>query len=190
MKRSFATAIALLCACPVLKASPVTFSVEPDHTLPKFSYTHFGFSRQEVRFDRATGKIVLDMQAKTGSVNISIDMASVNSGIELFNKHLKSGDFFNVDKYPTATFKSNAITFEDDRPVSISGELTLHGVTQSVIFTVTSFKHGPHEYHQNREAIGGNATATVSREQFGLGRFEPSVSDAVTISFGLEALRD
>jgi polyisoprenoid-binding protein YceI len=190
MKRSSALAIALLCACSALRASPVTYSVDPEHTLPKFSYTHFGFSRQEVRFDRITGKIVLDMQAKTGSMNLSIDMASVNSGIEMFNKHLRSGDFFNVDKYPTATFKSNSITFEDDRPVSIVGDLTLHGVTQSVTFSVTSFKHAPHEYHQNREAIGGNATATVSREQFGLGRFEPSVGDAVTISLGVEALRD
>jgi polyisoprenoid-binding protein YceI len=190
MKRTLATAICLLCAWPASKASPVTFSIDPEHTLPKFAYTHFGFSRQEVRFDRITGKITLDMQARTGSMSVSIDMTSVNSGIELFNKHLRSGDFFNVDKYPTATFKSNAIMFEDDRPVSIAGDLTLHGVTQSVTFTVTSFKHGPHEYHQNREAIGGNATATVSREQFGLGRFEPSVGDAVTITLGLEALRD
>ena len=190
MKGSFATAIGLLCACTALRASPVTFSVDPEHTLPKFSYTHFGFSRQEVRFDRVTGKITLDMQAKTGSMTITIDMTSVNSGIELFNKHLRSGDFFNVDKYPTATFKASSITFEEDRPVSILGDLTLHGVTQPVTFTVTSFKHGPHEYHQNREAVGGTATATVSREQFGLGRFEPSVGDAVTISLGLEALRD
>lgn len=190
MKRSFATAIGLLCACTALQASPVTFSVDPEHTLPKFTYTHFGFSRQEVRFDKVTGKIVLDMQAKTGSMTISIDMSSLNSGVEMLNKHLRSGDFFNVDKYPAATFKSTAIMFEDDRPVSIIGDLTLHGVTQSVTFTVTSFKHGPHEYHQNREAVGGNATATVSREQFGLGRFEPSVGDTVTISLGLEALRE
>ena len=106
------------------------------------------------------------------------------------NAHLAKAEFFDVAKFPTATFKSTTIMFEDDRPVSIVGDLTLHGVTQSVNFTVTSFKHGPHEYHQNREAVGGTATATVSREQFGLGRFEPSVSDAVTISLGLEALRD
>src|SRR6476646_3365645 len=118
MNGSLATAIGLLCACTALRASPVTFSVDPEHTLPKFSYTHFGFSRQEVRFDRVTGKITLDMQAKTGSMTITIDMTSVNSGIELFNKHLRSGDFFNVDKYPTATFKASSITFEDDRPVS------------------------------------------------------------------------
>jgi polyisoprenoid-binding protein YceI len=116
-------------------------------------------------------------------------MTSVHSGLELLDKHLRSGDFFNVDKYPTATFKSTAILFEDDRPVTIVGNLTLHGVTQSVTFTVTAFKHGPEEFRQNRDAVGGNATATISREQFGLGRYEPAVGDSVTISLGLEALR-
>lgn len=176
--------------CTTAAASPVTFSVDPSHAMPRITYTHFGFSSQLVRFEKMDGKIILDLDAKSGSLDLTVDMDSLNGGLAVLNKHLKSADLLDVGTFPTAAFKSTQVVFDGDRPVAINGNLTLHGVTQPVTFTVTAFKHGPHGFLQNREAIGGNATATVSRTAFGVGRFAPNVSDEVTISIGLEAIRN
>lgn len=172
------------------QATPVTFSVDPEHSLPRFSFNHLGLSTVVGRFDKMSGEIILDAEKQTGSIDVIIDISSLSTGVEVLDEHLISGDFFNASKYPTATFKSTMITFDSGRPVSISGNLTLHGVTQSVTFIVTAFKRGPHLMKQNRESIGGNATAMVSRSAFGLGRFTPNVGDGVTISLGLEAIRN
>ncbi|MBV8123770.1 MAG: polyisoprenoid-binding protein [Paucibacter sp.] len=182
--------VALATLCAHAGATPVTFSVDPAHSMPRFSYSHFGFSTQLGRFDKMSGTVTLDSDAKTGSMELQIDMDSLDGGMPILNKHLKSADLLDVAKYPTAVFKSTQIVFDGDRPSAINGNLTMHGVTLPVTFTVTSFKHGPHGFVQNREAVGGNAVATVSRSAFGVGRFAPNVSDEVTISIGLEAIRD
>lgn len=189
MKSSILIAV-LATVCSQAGAAPVTFNVDPAHSMPRFSYSHFGFSTQLGRFQKMSGKVVLDSEARTGSMELLIDMDSLEGGSPILNKHLKSADLLDVGKYPTAIFKSTQIVFDGDRPSSINGNLTMHGVTQPVTFTVTSYKHGPHGFVQNREAIGGNAVATVSRSAFGVGRFAPNVSDEVTISIGLEAIRD
>ena len=184
----FAAGIALFstwCA-----AAPASYTVDSEHSRPRFTYGHFGFATQAGVFNKMSGKIVLDPDAKTGSVDVAIEVDSLSTGFDPLDKHLKGGDFFNVSKFPQATFKSNSVTFDGDRPVSINGILTLRGVSQPVTFNVTSFKHAPHSFRQNRDALGGNAMAVVSRTAFGLGRFTPSVSDDVTIIMGLEALRD
>lgn len=171
-------------------AKPISFSVDPEHALPYFSFDHLGFSKVQGRFDKIEGKIILDPEAQTGSVDITIDVNSLSTGVETLDKHLLSGDFFNARMYPEATFKSTLVEFADGRPVSITGDLTVHGVTQSVTFMVTSFKRGPHPIKQNRDSLGGNARAMVSRTAFGMGRFTPNIADSVTLTIGLEAIRD
>lgn len=185
-----AISLATASLCATAAASPVTFNIDPTHSMPRFSYSHFGFSTQLARFEKMSGKLVLDDAAKTGSIELTVDMDSLDGGLPLLNKHLKSADFLDVSKYSTAVFKSTQIVFDGDRPTAINGNLTMHGVTQPVTFTVTSYKHGPHGFLQNREAVGGNAVATVSRSAFGVGRYAPNVSDEVTISIGLEAVRE
>lgn len=190
MKKNIAALVLGTCLSMGALASPTTFVVDQGHSIPRFSYNHFGFSTQMSRFANMSGKIVLDFDKKTGTMDISIDTKSLDSGYEKLTNHLKGPDFFDVNKYPEATFKSTLITFDGDRPSMITGNLTLHGVTQSVNFIVTSFKHGPHGFLQNREAIGGTATATVSRTAFGLGRYVPNVSDDVTVTISLEAPKE
>ena len=183
-------ALSLAGLCDASFASPLTYKVDPQHSRPRFAYSHFGFSTQMGTVTKMSGKIVFDADAKTASVDVVIDMTSLTSGSDLLDKHLKSGDFLDTSRFPEAAFKSTSVAFDGDRPISISGTLTLHGVAQPVTFNVTSFKHGPHGALQNREALGGNATAMISRTAFGVGRFAPNVSDDVTITIGLEASKE
>ena len=110
--------------------------MDPNHTYPSFSYTHMGFSTQQSKFDKTTGRVTIDRAAKTGSLDVSIDTKSVNTGSELFNGHLKGEDFFNADKFPAITFKSSNFKFDGDKVASIDGDLTIKGVTKPVTLTV------------------------------------------------------
>ena len=100
------TAAALLtaaCAAPAL-AAPETYAVDSTHSFPSFAYSHFGLSQQISKFDKTTGTVTLDKEAKTGAVDVTIDMTSVYSDDEKLTQHLSSPDFFDVAKFPTATF--------------------------------------------------------------------------------------
>ena len=125
-------------------AAPETFNVEPTHTYPRFEYSHFGYSNQQQRFDKTSGKIVLDRGAHTGSVDVTIDATSVNTGYALFNQHIQAEDYFDTAKFPTITFKSTKVKFEGGKPVAVDGNLTIKGVTRPVTLTVTSFHSMPH----------------------------------------------
>jgi polyisoprenoid-binding protein YceI len=119
-------------------AAPEIFYLDANHTYPRFSYTHMGYSTQLSRFDKTTGVVVLDSEAKTGSVDVTIDMTSVDTGSAL-NEHIQGKDFLDTAAYPTATFKSTSVKFDGDTPVAVNGNLTIKGVTKPVTLTVTSF---------------------------------------------------
>ena len=180
-------AFAAAAAAPAL-AAPETFVVDSTHTFPRFSYSHFGYSTQVSRFNKTTGKVVLDKAAKTGAVDIEIDTKSVDTGYDTFNEHIQGEDFLNTAKFPTATFKSTKVIFEGDKPAKIEGNLTLKGVTKPVTLTVTDFKTAPHPMLK-KDAIGANATTTVKRTDFNMGKNVPYVGDEVRIDIGLEAIQ-
>lgn len=166
-------------------AAPTVFTPDPNHTFVRFSYKHLGFSTQESRFDKVTGTVTFDPVARTGAVDILIDTKSVDTGSELFNGHIQRPDFLDTAQFPTATFKSTAVKFKGDRPVSIRGNLTLKGITRPVTLTVTSFKHGPNM--MKKDAIGADATTQIKRSEFNMGKYVPLVDDDVTISIAIEA---
>lgn len=166
-------------------AAPTTFIPNADHTFVRFSYDHMGFSLQQSRFDKTTGSVTFDPVAKTGSVDLVIDTKSVDTGSELFNGHIQGTDFLDTAQFPTATFKSTSVKFDGDRPVSISGDLTLKGVTKPVTLTVTSFKHGLNM--MKKDAIGANATTTLKRSDFQMAKYVPIVADEVTVTIAIEA---
>jgi polyisoprenoid-binding protein YceI len=170
-------------------AAPETFNVEPTHTFPRFEYSHFGYSNQQQRFDKTSGKIVLDRAAKTGSVDVSIDTTSVNTGYALFNQHIQAEDYFDTARYPAITFKSTKVKFEGDKPVAVEGNLTIKGVTRPVTLTVTSFHSMPHPMLK-KDAIGANATTKVKRSEFNMGKNVPYVSDEVTLTIAVEAIKE
>ena len=185
-KLSAALAFASLATGSTL-AAPVTYTVDTSHTYPRFSYSHFGFSTQLSSFTNTTGKVVFDAEAKTGSVNIVIDMKSVNTGFADFNGHLQGEDFLDTAKFPTATFKSTNVVFEGDKPKSIEGQLTIKGVTKPVTLSVTGFQAMPHPIIK-KPALGANAFTTIKRTEFNAGKYAPYVGDEVRIDVAIEAI--
>lgn len=171
-------------------ASPETYSIDPTHSAARFGYNHLGWTYQQHRFDQMTGKIVYDKAAKTGSVDVSIDAKSVNTGYAVFNGQIQAEDMFDTAKYPTITYKSTSVKFEGDKPVSIDGELTIKGITKPVTLTVTSFASGPHPVQKKRESIGANAVAKIKRSDFNIMKQIPMVADEVDLSFTVQAFKD
>lgn len=170
-------------------AAPETYVLDGSHTFPRFSYSHFGLSTQLSRFNKTTGKIVLDKEARTGSVDVVIDTKSVDTGFDIFNGHIQGEDFLDTEKYPTATFKSTQVRFEGDKPVAVEGNLTIKGVTNPVTLTITSFVLQPHPM-MKKDAIGANATTKIKRTEFNAGKYAPNVGDEVTIDLAVEAIKE
>jgi polyisoprenoid-binding protein YceI len=168
-------------------AAPETYKLDPDHTYPRFSYVHLGFSTQEGRFDKTTGTVMLDREARTGAVDVTIRMEAVSTGSDL-DGHLRGPDFFDVARFPTATFKSTRVVFDGDKPASIEGLLTMKGITKPVTLQVTSFKTGMHGMHK-KEAIGASASGTIKRSDFDAGKYVPMVSDEVRLDITMEAVK-
>ena len=168
-------------------AAPMTYVVDGSHTFPRFSYSHFGLSTQLSSFSNTSGKVVFDAAAKSGSVEITIDMKSVNTGFAEFNDHLRSEDFFDTAKHPTAGFKSTRVVFDGDQPKAIEGVLTIKGVSKPVTLAVTSFRAMPHPMLK-KPALGANAHTTVKRSEFNAGKYAPYVGDEVRIDIAIEAV--
>ena len=125
----------LLCAQAIATASAAErYTIDPNHTLPVYEINHFDWSTQRGRFNRVTGKIVLDRAAQTGSMDVTIDVTSIDSGVAKLDEHLLREDFFHAAKYPTMRFQSDRIVFEGDIPKSVPGQFTMLGVTRLALF--------------------------------------------------------
>ena len=170
-------------------AAPETYNIDSSHTFPRFSYSHLGLSTQLSRFNKTTGTVVLDKAAKTGSVDVVIDMKSVDTGFTVFDGHIQGEDFLDTAKFPVATFKSTKVVFDGDKPASVEGNLTIKGVTKPVTLKVTSYVNAPHPMLK-KDAIGADASAVIKRSEFNAGKYAPNVGDDVTISIGIEAIKN
>jgi len=179
--------LAATLAAPVLAAD--TYSIDPGHTHPSFEISHFGWSTQRGRFDKVSGKLTLDRAAKTGGVEVTIDVASISTGVAKLDEHLKSEDFFNVAKFPTMTFKSKKLNFTGDKPSSVDGEITLLGVTKPLTLTISAFQCAPNKF-VNKDACGADATGTIKRTDFGMTKYAPNLGDDVKLVINVEALKD
>lgn len=185
--KPLATATLLAALVGSSLAAPVTYEVDGTHTFPRFSYSHFGLSTQLSSFSGTSGKVVFDAQARSGSVDITIDMTSVNTGFADFNGHIQAEDFLDTARHPKATFKSTRVVFEGDKPRSIDGVLTIKGVSRPVTLNVTSFLAMPHPMLK-KPALGANAHTTIKRSEFNAGKFAPYVGDEVRIDIAIEAI--
>ena len=182
-------AIALMAgAATTALAAPETYNVDSGHSFPRFSYSHFGLSTQLSKFNKTTGTLVLDTAAKTGSVDVVIDMKSVDTGSTAFNGHIQGEDFLDTARFPTASFKSTKVVFDGDKPSTIEGNLTIKGVTKPVTLKVTHFVSTAHPMLK-KPAIGADASTVIKRSEFNAGKFAPNVGDEVTISLAVEAIK-
>jgi polyisoprenoid-binding protein YceI len=174
-------------AAPAFAAD--SYTIDPRHTMPVYEIDHFGWSTQRGRFKGVNGKIVLDRATKTGTVDVVIDVASVDTGVEKLDEHLRSEDFFHVAKHPTMTFKSKKVVFSGDKPASVPGELTLRGVTKPVTLTINAFHCAPNPFAK-KEACGADAVATIKRTEFGMTTMAPGLGDMVKLVIPIEAFKD
>ena len=188
-KLALATVVAALLSSATSFAAPETYVIDPIHSMPRFEYSHFGYSTQLSRFDKATGKITIDRVTKTGIVDVVIDATTVDSGFPLFNKHLQGEDFFDTAKYPTITFKSTSVKFDGDKVASVDGNLTVKGVTKPVTLNVLSFLCMPHPMLK-KEACGATATTKIKRTEFNMGKYAPYVGDEVILTLPVEAIKE
>ncbi len=149
-------------------AEPVTYNIDPGHTYPSFEADHMGgLSVLRGKFTSTSGKVVLDKQAQTGSVDIKIDTNSLDFGHEKLNEHAKNEDMFDVNKYPTATFTGKLVNFKNGAPTAIDGTLDLHGVKKPVQLTINKFLCKQHPMRKT-EVCGADASGTIKRDDFGI----------------------
>jgi polyisoprenoid-binding protein YceI len=145
-----------------------TYQLDPTHTYPSFESDHMGgVSTWRGKFTKSSGTVTLDRAAKTGTVDVTVDTSSIQTGNTKLDEHLRSGDFFDVAKYPTATFKGTSIKFDGETPVGVDGQFTLKGVTKPLNLKIESFKCIQHPVLK-REVCGVEATGEFSRADYGM----------------------
>jgi polyisoprenoid-binding protein YceI len=149
-------------------AAPVTYILDPSHTYPSFEADHMGgLSVWRGKFDASSGKVVYDKDAKSGSIDVTVDMSSVDFGMPKLNEHAKSEEIFDVAKFPKATFSGKFTKFNGASPAEAQGTLTMHGVTKPVTLTINSFLCKPSPM-THKEVCGADASTTFNRSDFGV----------------------
>jgi polyisoprenoid-binding protein YceI len=157
-----------------------TYTIDPGHTYPSFEADHMGVSFWRGKFDKTSGTVTLD---------IAIDASSIDFGHAKMNEHAKGKDMFNVEKYPTITYKAKSFKFDGDKPIAVDGELTLLGVTKPVMLTINKFKCIEHPMLK-REVCGGDASAEFKRTDFGLSYGTPRFAPEVKLQIQVEAIKN
>jgi len=167
MKIALPAAMLALAAGSVL-AEPVTYPIDPAHTYPSFEADHFGgMSVWRGKFDKTSGTIVLDKQKGTGTVDITVDTSSIDFGMPKLNEHARSAEMFDVEKYPTATYKGTLAGFKNGVPTEVDGQFTLHGVTHPLKLTINQFKCMTYPMDK-KEHCGADASARFNRADYGI----------------------
>jgi len=153
-------------AAPAL-AAPQTYVIDPVHSQPQWETNHVGFSDQRGSFGKVEGKIVIDREEKKGQVDLTIDATSIRTYDARLDAVVKGERFFNVEKFPTLTFKSSDVKFDGDRVVAVNGELTMLGITKPVSLAVTKFACGASPFSK-KPMCGARAAATIKRSEWGM----------------------
>jgi polyisoprenoid-binding protein YceI len=167
-----------------------TWTIDPVHSEVGFSVRHMMVSKVRGRFTNFSGEIVTGADPFTSSATAEIDLKSITTGNDQRDKHLRSADFFEVEKYPTMTYRSTGARFDDGNYI-LDGELTLKGVTKNVPLVLEFNGFGPDPYGGTR--AGFTATTEINRSEFDVkfGLAEGGgtvVSDKVTIQLEIEAV--
>ena len=161
-------AVTLALAAGAVLADPASYTLDPNHTYPSFEADHFGgLSVWRGKFDKSSGSVVIDKEKGTGTVDVTVDAASINFGMPKLDEHAKSAEMFDVAKYPTATYKGTLSHFKDGAPTEVDGEFTLHGVTKPLKLTINQFACKPNPMDK-KEHCGADAHGTFNRADYGI----------------------
>lgn len=148
-------------------AAPVTYEIDPMHTYPSFEADHMGLSYWRGKLNKSAGTIVYDKATGSGSVDVQMDLASIDFGLDAMNAWARGDKFFNVDKNPGASFKGRFDGARGGVPTQVVGELTLNGKTKPMTLAIHQLKCMPHPMLK-RDFCGADASGTFNRDDFGL----------------------
>ena len=182
--------VLLVSFAPLSLGKPVTYVIDPNHTFPAFEADHMGgLSLWRGKINSTSGEIILDKKNKTGSVNVVMEMLSIDFGHDEMNKRAKSDDMFDIEEFPQASYEGKLINFQDGAPTKVEGALTLHGITKNVDLEIKAFKCRLHPF-KLREVCGADLRGNIMRDDFGIkyGKmlgFKMSVS----LRIGVEAIK-
>ena len=178
--------IAALAALPLKTVMAADYTIDPGHTYVSFAVNHLGFSTMRGKFDRQSGSMQLDPVAKKASVMIEIDATSIDTGHDQRDAHLQSPDFLNSVENPTITFESTAVTWNGSVLATVTGDLTILGVSKPATLTVTSMKCGPHPFTK-KDTCGFDATASIKRSDYGVNYGLPAIGEVLDLQIEVEA---
>ncbi len=171
-------------------AEEAHYTIDPMHTYPSFEADHFGVSVWRGKMNHSSGTVTLDRAAHSGSVNVTIDLSSIDFGLDALNTWAVGTEFFNTAQFPQATYAGRFTHFKDGAPTQVEGNLTLHGITRPVSLTINTFACKPHPMLK-REWCGADAFATFQRDQFGLSAGKDyGFKMDVTLRIQVEGLKD
>jgi polyisoprenoid-binding protein YceI len=163
-----ALCLAVLAAFGTASAAPVTYQIDPNHTSPSFEADHLGgLSIWRGKFTKSEGTVVLDKEAGTGTLDITVQMSSILFGNEKLDEDARGPKMFDAEKFPTAQYKGKLAGFKNGAPTEAQGELTLHGVTKPVTLKINQFLCKKHPM-SGKEVCGADASATIDRSAFGV----------------------
>lgn len=166
-----------------------SYTIDSRHTFPSFEISHLGFSTQRGRFNETSGKIVLDSATGKGNIDISVNTASISTGLAELEEHLRGKEFFDSAQFPKMTFKSDKLSFKGEQLVGADGTLTLHGVSKPVHLDIDHFYCGMNPIRL-KYTCGANALTTIKRADFGIDKYVPAVANEVKVEIQVEATRD
>lgn len=191
------TLCALALALPLAaSAAPENYTLDPYHTYPHFAVDHFGVSLMWGRFDRSSGKFMIDRAAKKGSLELIVETASLSTGDNdkgsrprSRDEHLRNADFFNVAEFPRMSFKAGEVKFDGQNPTEVTGQLTLLGVTRPLTLKMERWVCKDNPFNK-KPMCGGNASGALKRSEFGMKFGLPAVGDDIRLYVEFEGYRD
>ncbi len=186
--RKICLAVAMMASMSAQAAE--SYTIDPTHTYPNFEINHLGFSTMYGRFDKTSGKLSIDWDNNTGSVDITIDAGSISTGMKKRDDHLMSPDFLNAAEFPEITYKSTKITISENKSATIEGNLTIMGVSKPVVLQVASINCGDHPMKKGTYVCGFDAKGAFKRSDFGITYALPAVGDEMKLHVEVEAVRN
>ena len=186
MIRTAVLALALVASFGAV-AKPVSYQLDPNHTVVLVSWSHFGYSHPSANFGQASGTLVYDADdVSKSNVDVTLPLSGLDTFVPKLDEHLKSAEFFDAAKYPTIAFKSTMVHDMGGGKLSIMGDLTVHGVTKPVTLDATLNKAAFNPMFK-ADVVGFDATTTIKRSDFGVGGGVPMVGDEVSNRITTEA---
>jgi polyisoprenoid-binding protein YceI len=171
-------------------AAPDHYTIDPMHTYPSLEFSHMGLSVWRVKFNKTSGKVSLDRAARSGTVEVTIDISSIDFGLAAMDEKARSDDFFDVAKYPTATYRGK-LKFAGEKPATVDGQITIMGVTRPATLNINLFNCMPHPMLK-KEVCGADAAGDLNWSEYGMKMSQYGQGDAgnVHLRIQVEAIKD